>query len=53
MDNHSRSDFAWSAPYWLRRTGVVSWLFLAVITVFNLILDFMLCWAQPPGRMSV
>lgn len=31
MDNHSRGDFARSAPYWLRRTGVVSWLFLGVV----------------------
>ncbi len=31
MINRSRSDFARSAPYWLRRTGVSSWLFLGVV----------------------
>jgi len=29
-----------------------AWLFLAVITVFNLILDSWSCWVGPHGRMS-
>jgi predicted PurR-regulated permease PerM len=31
MDNRPRSDFARSAPYWLRRAGMASWLFLGVV----------------------
>lgn len=40
-DKNPRSDFARSAPYWLRRAGVVSWLFLGIAlaasTVFSII----------------
>ncbi len=31
MDTRPRSDFTRSAPYWLRRTGVVSWLLLGLM----------------------
>jgi predicted PurR-regulated permease PerM len=33
-----KTDFARSAPYWLRRMGVVSWLFLGVILAASLVL---------------
>ncbi len=40
MDKHTRSDFARSAPYWLRRAGVVSWLFLGIVLAAGTVLSF-------------
>jgi len=35
MNNPPRGDFGRSAPYWLRRVGVQSWLFVGVILAFG------------------
>ncbi len=37
MTNHRRSDFARTAPYWLRRIGISSWLFLGVVLAATII----------------
>jgi predicted PurR-regulated permease PerM len=34
MNNTPGSDFSHSAPYWLRRIGVQSWLFIGVVLAF-------------------
>ncbi len=39
MTTHPRSDFARSAPYWLRRVGVVGWLFLGLVFAAGVILS--------------
>lgn len=38
MSNQPQNDFARSAPYWLRRAGVVSWLFIGIVLAVSLIL---------------
>ncbi|MCQ1535644.1 AI-2E family transporter [Methanosarcina sp. KYL-1] len=38
-DKQLRSDFARSAPYWLRRAGVVSWLFLGIVLAASTVLS--------------
>ena len=36
MSNFSQGDFSRSAPYWLRRIGVQSWLFIGFVLTFAL-----------------
>ena len=38
-DKQARSDFVRSAPYWLRRAGIVSWLFLGILLATSTILS--------------
>jgi len=35
MNNSQGSDFSHNAPYWLRRIGVQSWLFIGVVLAFT------------------
>jgi len=34
MNHHPINDFSRSAPYWLRRVGVQSWLFMGIVLAF-------------------